>query len=249
LYIKRVELKNGEKKLREITNSPDSLFLQIKGYAGFSLGNIFFFQNNFDSAATYYSRFLETSSDNHFKGIAALRLGLCHSFNNENELATKYFELSAEGNPDLEEDQFARVKGEAYLETSPDSAELLLVYSNNMIRSGKYKDAIDHLEEILSNEKISENIKAAALLAVSEASYFVNKFDQSLTYAITAFKLEKTEPWIKPFACYFAAKASIKLKNILDANLFIRYANNYSDYLYENKLKNLLYSLTYSIKK
>jgi predicted negative regulator of RcsB-dependent stress response len=248
LNIKKNELTGSEKKLREVLDSPDTLFKQIKCYSKFSLANIFFFENNFDSALVYYKDFLESSSDNHFKGIAAFRSGLCYSFADQPEDAKLYFEMTSEGNPDLDEDRYAKAKSEEYLENPPDSIELKLQYVNNLIRSGKYKLAIDSVNSILA-DSTSENLKAAALLYLSDALYFNNRFKESLNHAITAFKIENSESWIKPFACYFAARASQKLNNNLDANLFIRYAGNYSDYFYENKLKNLLYSLSYSINK
>ena len=248
LNIKKVELSGAEKKLREILDPPDTLFKQINCYSKFSLANIFFFENNFDSALVYYKDFLKSSSDNHFKGIAAFRSGLCYSFTGQSEEAQLFFELTSEGNMDLDEDRYAKAKSEQYLENPLDSIELKLHFINNLIRSGKYKAAIDSLVVVL-RDSISADLKGTALLYLSDALYFNNKFKESLNNALTAFKIENSERWIKPFACYFAARASHKLNNNLDANLFIRYAGNYSDYFYENKLKNLLYSLSYSINK
>jgi hypothetical protein len=248
LYIQKTELRKAEKKLREVINSPDTLFKQIKCISKYSIANLFFIQNQFDSSKYYYSEFLDSVSGDHFKGMAAFRLGLSYLFTDQPELAKNYFDISSEGNMDLDEDRYASIKGTEYYEDLPDSVELSLIYSSNLIRSGKYNKAIELLNTLVTDSSAESN-NSIALLYLSDALFLTGSYAESLNFAMAAFRIETSDKWVKAFACYYAARASKEMDKIVDANLFIQYAGKYSDYIYENKLKNLLYALSYSMNK
>jgi hypothetical protein len=162
--------------------------------------------------------------------------------------ALLYFDKVSEGNEDLDDDIFARVKGESYLAQLPSSKELKLILIKNMIDAGKFKPAIDSLEKFV-NKNISDTLRAEAILYLSDAYYYLGKNKKSLEYAVAVFNFEDCELWVKPFACYYAARASKELKNNVDAEFFIGYANNFNNYFYENKLRDKLSFLSFSISE
>ena len=54
---------------------------------------------------------------------------------------------------------------------------------------------------------------------------------------------------MKPFAYYYAARVSLNLNYLSDVAMYIAEAREYSDYIYENKLTNLLNVLENKLPK
>ncbi len=243
LLIKEKKLKKAEKLLFGITASKDSSFKQIKTYANLFLGDIFFAIDDFDSAKTFYQRFLDSTTDNHFKGMTALKLGLCYQFTNFPKKATKYYLLAGEGNMDLDEDIYAMDIGERYLENPPDSSELKLILIKNLLDAGSYKEALDSLDSLSSNS-VSDTLQAFISFYRSDAKYYLGEFQESREVAVSLIENEFAEEWVRAFACFYAARASKELGSILDTQLFLGYANDFNDFHFENKLRNLIYSLS-----
>ena len=248
LNIKETKLSNAEKYLRAIIKNSDTTFVQIKIFSNYQLGNIFFIRNDFDSAKTFYHLFLDNSIDEHFRGYAALKLAYCYKFINLPDSAAVYFEKTDQGNEDIDEDVYAANMGEKYLENPPDSSDLKLIRIQNYIDAGLYKNAIDSSVKIIK-KNVSDSLKAQLYLILSDAYYKTKKYSLALDYAISVINNEQAEEWMKAYACYYAARASKEMKNIVDAELFINYANNYKDFYFENRLRNSLHALLYSILK
>jgi tetratricopeptide (TPR) repeat protein len=246
LQVRRYELKSAEKNFNTVLQSEDSVFFQLKNYSALALGDLFFTRNDFDSAKAFYHAFLDSSIDHHLKGIAALKLGLCYLFNADTSSALKYFDKADEGNLDLDEDIYAKIRGEQFEEILPDSVELSLIRYKNILDSGNFGIAIDSLE-YLNGYFISDTLRAELMLYISEAFYQLKKYKQSFEYAVGLLNFENCENWVKAFACYNAGRASVALKNFEDAELFIEYASNYSDFFFENKLTDRLSALLYDL--
>lgn len=248
LQVKTYDLKIASKNYKTVFNSADTNFTQMKYFAGLALGDILYSQGDYDAARTYYNEFLERSTDVHFKGITALKVGLSHLFEGDSLSALMYFDKTSEGNKDLDDDVYAKRKGELYLNQLPTADELKLILIKNMIDAGKFKTAIDSLENFV-DQTVSDTLKAESILYLSEAYFHLGKFKRSLEYAVAVFYFDDCERWVKPFACYSAARASKELNNLIDAELFIGYAINFQDYYYENKLKDKLSFLSYLLKE
>ena len=248
LQIKTYDLKNASRNYKAVLSSGDTNFTQMKYFASLTLGDILYSQGDYDAARRYYNEFLEQSTDVHFKGITALKIGLSHLFEGDSLSALLYFDKTNEGNKDLDDDVYARWKGELYLNQLPTADELKLILIKNMIDAGKFKAAIDSLEKFV-DQTVSDTLKAESILYLSEAYFHLGKFKRSLEYAVSVFYFDDCELWVKPFACYYAARASNELKNRIDAELFIGYAINFQDYFYENKLKDRLNFLSFLLKE
>jgi hypothetical protein len=148
---------------------------------------------------------------------------------------------------DIEDDIFARRKGEIYSSRTLDENEIYLITSANLIDDGNYHPAYDSLSLLLISEK-SEPLKAETALYLSEAAYCLGNYSESLELAQSVGKFNcGNERWIKPFADYYAARASHKLGNDLGAKNLLEEADDYTDFDYQNKLKNMIYSLANSL--
>jgi len=244
LQVKTFDFSNASRKYKSICTLKDTNFIQLKNYAGLALGDILYSQGDYDEARSYYIKFLEQSTDPHFKGITALKIGLSHLFEADSLSAIMYFDKADEGNDDLDDDEFAKHKGELYLNQLPSDDELKLILIKNKIEAGKFNTAIDSLEKFVE-QTTSDTLRAEAILYLSDAYFHLGKFKRSLEYAVAVFNFEEHEQWVKPFACYYAARASKELKNITDAEFFIGYASNFKNYFYENKLQDRLSFLSF----
>jgi tetratricopeptide (TPR) repeat protein len=212
------------------------------------IGDILYAKGDYQESRKSYIRFLEQSVDDHFKSIVALKIGLSHLFEGDSLSAILYFDKTAEGNMDLDDDAYAKIKGEEYLNKLPGSNELKLILINNSIEAGKFKSAIDSLEKFIELP-VSDTLRAEAILHFSNALYLQGKFKKSLEYALAVFNFDECELWVKPFACYYAARASKELRNYVDSEFFIGYAGNFKNYFYENKLRDKLNYLSFLLEE
>lgn len=248
LQVKIFDLNSAAQNYKAVYASKDTNLRQLKYFVGMALGNIFYSKGEYETARKYYISFLDHATDNHFKGITALKIGLSHLFEGDSLSALLYFEKTSEGNKDIDDDVYAKIKGEHFLNQLPEKNELRLFQIKNMIDAGRFNQAIDSLEKFLERS-ISDTQRAEAILHLSDAYFYLGNNRKSLEFAVSVFNFDDCELWVKPFACYYAARASKELQNISDAELFIGYANNFKDYFFENKLKDKLSFLSFLLKK
>ncbi len=244
LEIKEHNLRGADKTLNSILRKDNHDFNQLISYSEFLKGDVFFKENQFDSAEVYYLNFLNSTLVNDYKGIAAFRLALSLEITGNRAEAIKYYKLTNQGNMDLEDDIYAKRKGEIYTNRTLAFTEIDAIKDENLIEDAKYKSAFDSLSYLLESIK-TDRLKAEVYLYLSDASYYMGKYDESLSFAMTAKVLNSDEErWIKPFACYYAARACKKLRNVNEMKNFIQEASKYSDFDYQKKLQNLLFALS-----
>ena len=247
-YLKLPKLDKAENIVKKIVAIKDTSFKQLIRYSNLLMADIYFYRNKFNTAKNYYNVFLEDSSENHYRGIAALRSGLCYSFLSDTLNAEKYFGITDEGNIDIDDDRYAKVVGENYSDVFPDSLQLEIVFIKNLILSGRYNEARDSLLNVQKG-KVPNSILAEINLHLSNVYYFLRDFTQSYSYALSAIGNDEGEKWIYPFANYYAARATAELNFTADAMDYIIKARKYSDYFFENKLDNMLGALEFKLKK
>lgn len=243
LNIRDRKLDKAKKILKKINNYNNEKFVQVTSFSNFLLGDVFYKKNEFDSAVVHYKRFLQTTPDNDYSGIASYRLGISYEILGERDSALVYFANSENGNMDLDDDIYAKRKGRVYLESALTENEISVIKDANMIDSGNYSAAYDSLIQVL--KKITnDKLKAEAYLYLSEVTFNLGKYDESLSLASASLKTEVgDEKWILAYASYYAARANYFLGDDVAVNYFIEEVEDYSDYDYQNKMKTLLYSL------
>lgn len=241
--IKERELDDAEKILRKILRNENEKFIQVISFSNFLLGDVFFKKNEFDSAIVYYNKFLKETPDIDYTGIAFYRLGVSYEILDDRKNSKYYFEKCISGNMDIDDDIFARRKGNIYSKRSLTENEIEVIKAANLIDSGSYTAAYDSLVELL-DKIMDDKLKAETYLYLSEAAFYLGNYQESLSLASAALKTEVLdEKWILPFANYYAARANRLLGDEVAVNYFIEQAEDYSNYDYQNKLKNLLNSL------
>jgi tetratricopeptide (TPR) repeat protein len=243
LLMKQRKMPEALKLLDKVIKAGNSQFSQITSFSYFLKGDINFRNNNLDSAKNYYMQFLEKTKDNDYTGIAGYRLAVCYEATGDREEAVKYFKKAQTGNMDLDDDIYAKRKGEIYEKRTMSPNELQLVYDSNMLEAGKYKAAYDSLTSLYPAIQI-DKLKAEALLYKSEAAYYMGDYRESIEMANQSLALDPSnEKWIIPFSYYFLARANKKLGNTEECKFNLEKADDENEYDYQNKIKNLLYPL------
>ena len=206
------------------------------------MGDIFYKKNDFKSAVNYYLNFLEQTPDHDYTGIAAYRLGICYEIIGDTASSKEYFEKTKNGNMDLDDDIYAKRKGEIYSSRDLDSNEVKVIIAANKIDAGKYRSAYNDLYDLIPVVK-DDDLKAEVYLYLSNAAFGLNNYDESLKMSFAAQSIDtKEEEWIKPFAVFYIARAYKKMGNMVAYHNFINEAAGYDDFDYQNKLKNLIYA-------
>ena len=242
LEIKRHDLDQAQKALIKIVAIDSPKFIQLISLSNFLLGDIFYKKNDFKSAVNYYLNFLEQTPDHDYTGIAAYRLGICYEIIGDTASSKEYFEKTKNGNMDLDDDIYAKRKGEIYSSRDLDSNEVKVIIAANKIDAGKYRSAYNDLYDLIPVVK-DDDLKAEVYLYLSNAAFGLNNYDESLKMSFAAQSIDtKEEEWIKPFAVFYIARAYKKMGNMVAYHNFINEAAGYDDFDYQNKLKNLIYA-------
>jgi tetratricopeptide (TPR) repeat protein len=243
LLMKERKLTEANKFLDKVIKTHKLQFSQITSFSYFLKGDINYRNNQLDSAKTYYLHFLNISEDHDYTGIAAYRLAICCEAAGNREEAVTYFEKAQTGNMDLDDDIYAKRKGEIYVKRTLAPAELKLIYIANMIEAGKYKAAYDSVSSLFPIIQ-AEKLKAEALLYKSEAAYYMGSYQESVDLSRQVLTMDPSnEKWIIPYSYYFMARANKKLGNQDEVKLDAEKADDNNNFDYQNKLKNLIYPL------
>lgn len=242
-------IKSAFKKFVSIINSDEQNFPILKSLSHYQLGNIYFYQNQFDSAAAHYKEYLESNTRSDYNGIVNYYLGLSFELLGERDSAIVYFENSGNGNLDLDEDSYARRKGDILIEDSFSLDDIRLIRIKNLFHSGKYKETIDSLL-FLQDDSLHSDLRAESFLFLSKSYLKLKKYREAINYAVKTVQCEiENEKWTQPLALYLSAEASYYLKEYLDVELFLNLISDYSDYDFSLKLGGLVNSLSDKLKK
>ena len=209
------DLDKAEKYLRFVINANDSLYPFVVSNSNYLLGNVFFARNQFDSAKVYYQNYLKLSINDDYKGFSNYQIGLCDEITGNRKEAVKYFEKSSDGNSDIEEDLFAERKGDEFEERKLTADEIRLIKLSNLIKQNKLAGAKDSLEKFIKQKNITNDLKAEALLYLSQISYKQKRYQESLDYAVDCIQTEiENERWVHAYAYYVGAWNSYLSKKI-----------------------------------
>ena len=238
------ELNNAEKYLRKVLNAKDELYPFVTSNSNLLLANVFFDRNQFDSARVYYQNFLTNAVNNDYKGFSNYRIGLSLELSGKRKDALKYYDLSDEGNSDIEEDLYAERKGSELQDKKLNDTEKRLILINSLYKQNKLNTAKDSLTKFLKSTEIEDEVKAEAKLYLAQVLYKQKKYRESLDAVVDCLNTEvKKENWIHAFAHYFGAWNSYQLKKFTDSRLFLLQIEQINEYDFRSSLENKIYTL------
>jgi len=238
------DLSSAEKHLRFVINADDNLYPFVVSNSNYLLGNVFFARNQFDSARVYYNNYLKFAVNDDYKGFVNMQIGLCLEISGNRKEAVKYYDKSSDGNSDIEEDLFAERKGNDFEDRKLTDNEIQLIRYSNLIKQNKLAAAKDSLESYIAKNKITNDLKAEALLYLSQISYKQRRFQESLDYAVDCINTEiEKERWVHAYAYYVGAWNSYNQKKFIEAKLFLLQIDNLEEFDFRNSLENKIYTL------
>jgi tetratricopeptide (TPR) repeat protein len=235
VQIKQKKFKSAEEFLKNLIRLNKKNFVQLKSFAFLRLADIYFWQNKFAFAIKNYDNFLLTTRDIDYSGYASYRVALCYEFLNDREKAKQYFIAAGDGNLDIYEDSYAKIKSEKLLESGLTPESEFIIRMQNNLKIGKYKIVRDSLTSVVDSIK-SEDLKGIGYVCLAEASYNLKNFEQTLEYANYVDSLTiQNEGWVVQSSYFWKAKAYYKLNEIAKAREYLLKAENNSEYpLIEN---------------
>lgn len=247
--IKGKELDRAIQSLNTVIRLNNKRFPQVTALAHYRKGEVYFKKNQFKSAIKEYELFLDLSKDLDFTGIAALHIALSHKILGNEEEYKKYLNLASDGNPDLYEDSYAKLKSEIFADREIEETDLKLIRYKNMIDSGRNKSAYDSLKVLIPSIDNNDQ-KGIALAYLSESAFNLRKYPESVDAAekILAIKLAD-EKWMIPFSYYIQARANWVVGAKNEARELIAKAESENKYEKQDYLQSLVENLKRKLKR
>jgi tetratricopeptide (TPR) repeat protein len=235
--IKDRQLDRADDILNRVIKLNNKKLTQITALAYFRKGEILFKRNQFRAAIKQYSKFLDSSRELDFTGLAAYNMALCYKFLG-NDLQFKQVLLQARGgNQDVFEDSYAKHKSDDYLSNGITPEDLKLIRMKNYFDSGKDQLVYDSLKTMLVSLVDKEN-KPLALIYFAEAAENLKKYSEVIHAAdqIENIKLS-SDKWIKPMAEYQEAKAKYLTGQKEEAKDLLKDAENDNEFEFKDYIQ------------
>ena len=246
--LKDRQLDKANEYLNRVIRLKNVKIPQITALAHYRKGEILFKKNRFKDAVSEYEKFLETTKEIDFEGIAAYNIALCNKFlGNDNEYE-KYMILAKNGNQDILEDSYAKNKSEEYSSREIIDEDLMLIRMCNNLETGKYKLVYDSLKNAHANLNLNEH-KALALIYFSQAALHLKKYPDvdSACEEIKSISLT-FEKWIIPNSYLHMALVNYYIGERTAAQQFLEDAEDNNDYDFKDwlqaRIENLKRKLT-----
>ena len=205
--IKDRQLDKAVNVLNRVIKLNNKKLPQITALAYFRKGEVYFKKNQFRTAIKQYDKFLDSSKELDFTGLAALNTALCYkSLGNDVQFKQNLL-LARGGNQDVFEDSYAKQKSEKYLATGISPVELKLMRMKNYLDAGKDRLVYDSIKVEISRIDNNE-IRAVALTYFAEAALNLKKYSDVIRAADQVEALNvSSEKWTEPMTLLLKAKA------------------------------------------
>ena len=197
------KLDEAEKILRRVLKINNADFHQTNSYSNFLLGDIFFKKNEFAKAIENYKRFLKSTNELAYTGIANLRISISQLFLGRDLEARKSLLLAQNGNPDIKEDEFAKERSKEILSDGLSEEEKTLIYNKHKIESGNFEEALENLK----NKKfIVRKLETARKALSAEALLYTDNLSKAAELAESIIETRDEETYSYAFAKWINAK-------------------------------------------
>lgn len=236
----------AERYLNKVIAQNHKAVKQMNALALFLKGDTYYRRNDFQSAAQYYSRFLDNALDADYTGIASLRLAVSLQILGKSENYKRVLTSASDGNSDIFEDNYARkisrkMNGRAFT-----GEEILIIKGNNFIESRQYKNAL----QILSNAPLiaDKDLRLNAYIIIAEAYIHEGNYSEALKYLSLADEIEpEANEWIIPKSYYLKALIEYKKGNLPLAGEYCRKGISENDSDFKDQIDTMLNNLKYKI--
>jgi tetratricopeptide (TPR) repeat protein len=249
--IKDHKLDRANELLSKIIKINNTKIPQIISLAHFRKGEILFKKNNFKAAVKEYDKFLSTTKEIDFIGIAAFNAAICYKFLGNDEECKNYLDKVSEGNQDIFEDSYAMSKSQHYKSNGIPEEDLMLIRMRNDFETGKVKAVYDSFKTVPEN--FHSNIhKALALIYFSDAALKLEKHSEAndACEKIKSMSMSlSSEKWIIPKAYLNMALANYHVGEKIKAVELLQEADENNDYEFKDRIQALIENLKRKLNK
>lgn len=241
--IKDKKLEQANESLNTVIKLNNTKIPQITALAHYRKGEIFFKKNQFNSAIIQFEKFLDTSRELDFTGIASYYTAICFKFLENNSGYEKYLVLARGGNQDIFEDSYAKEKSVLYSQNELTTIELKLIKMKNYLDSGRYKTAYDSLSVLLKTN-LNDEQKIMANTYFSESAYYQKKYDEAIESAKqNIIKDPEYDKWLIAQSNLIIAKSEFALGNKDESRKYLEEAEDLNSYEYKDFIQSHIESL------
>lgn len=206
--IKSRKLDRANEVLNNLLRVNNKRMIQINSLAYFRKGEISFRKNQFKNAITHLQTFLETNRELDFSGIANYWMSICYKSLGDDANSQKHLLEARNGNVDVFEDSYAKVRSEIYFNRGFSPADLRLLRMKNNLEAGKFTVVADSLKNP-DNAAYSQDQKGLAYAMLADAYLHLGKYKLAVDNAEPVDKLDlQNEKWVLPFSLYIRARAN-----------------------------------------
>lgn len=232
--IKDKQLDKAADVLNRVIKLNNKKLPQITALAYFRKGEIYFKKNQYRAAIKQYDKFLDSSKELDFTGLAALNKALCYKFLGNNLQFEQNLLLARGGNQDVFEDSYAKEKSEKYFANEISPVELKLIRMKNILDTGNDRLVYDSLKAEIAHIENSEN-KAVALSYYSEAALNLKKYSEVFHAVDLVEALNvSSEKWTDPMSKLLKAKAKYFFGVKSEAKNLLEEAEDNNDYEFKD---------------
>ena len=246
-YLKLKNLKLAEKDLKDVLDILHPKFAQTNSFSKFLLGDIYFRTGNYNKAIDFYQQFLNSSQTIDYTGIASLRLAICYHFVDKDLEFKRYALLAANGNEDLEDDDYAKEFGLNLLEHGFNRQREHQIKIENLFLSGKNSQVLKDVNNCIDSINLEE-VKAVLLSYKTSVLIEQKKYNEAknICNELTKYELRPSY-WVKPMAYVNLAKISLAKGNYEAAKQYVMAASESKNYFRSNQVKSYLNKLKLSL--
>lgn len=242
--IKLHRLNEARVHLSRLINNNSIEIKAIKELSYFLLGDCFFYQNEFEKAVENYELFVSKYNQVQYKPTAYFRSGVASYFLNDKSKAKNFLEKASAIESKNSEDKFYQRYAKKIINSNFDEKILRIFYGWNLLRAGKFENAIDIFNGLLES-KVSNDLKIVAAYLKGLSYYKLNDSTKARRFLKESLRFETTtEVWAKAFSYLYLARIEFNAKNYQAAENYIDQLMKLDDYDFENSVysqaKNLL---------
>ena len=205
-----------------------------------TLGSIYFTQNDFANARTYYILYKQMTSNNErTPNQANLRGGIACEISGDRATALEFYRRTRE--PDAQNrfwDQLNYRRGQELLLHSLTEAEVLIVEGGNESSQKKYARAIELFNDGLQRAGGNADIQARALYGIQQAQFDADSISNVVATSNRLVALKpRNETWIIPHAWFKLGQTYARLGRIAEARTAFGRVGEYDDYDFQDRLE------------
>ena len=247
LMINAKQFDKAKQSLDKVIKINNEHFQQTTAFSYFLLAEIAFRRNNFEAALKNYDQFIQLTKIIDYTGLANYRMAICYSKQDKAELAAKSLLLAKLGNPDINDDSFAKTRAEVYYNRILDKKFLKVQEIENLAFTKNYKEVIS---SAVGLDSLTQEDSSRVLISLIEANLNLKNYEKFLSLSEKIEKLKlKTEKWVSPFHYYYLGEYYFELNKKEKSLNFLEMARDFDDYTFKSELEAKLNNLQRRLNK